>query len=84
MIYNKIFSKTIFILLIVIASYALYTLTQTERTLAACSTALPTNRGQVTSTVNASTGGNFRVWSRIKAPDNTNNSFKLQIDDVLC
>lgn len=50
---------------------------------AACS-ALPTDRGTVTATVNVQTAGTYRVWSRIKAPDTTNNSYLMQIDDTTC
>ncbi|MGB4759462.1 MAG: Ig-like domain-containing protein [Candidatus Saccharimonadales bacterium] len=50
---------------------------------AACS-ALPTDRGTVTATVNIQTAGTYRVWSRIKAPDSTNNSYLMQIDDTTC
>lgn len=47
-----------------------------------CTTTPPTNTGRVTLTADTTTtGGNtYRVWSRIKAPDTTNNSFYLQVD----
>lgn len=50
---------------------------------AACA-ALPTDRGQVTSTVSVPTAGTYRVWSRIKTANTANNSFYLQIDDTTC
>lgn len=39
-----------------------------------------TTYGQVKQSVSVSTAGTYRVWSRIKAPDTTNNSYYLQID----
>lgn len=50
---------------------------------AACAT-LPTDKGVVTQTVNVSTTGTYKVWSRIMAPDTTNNSYYLEIDDTTC
>lgn len=50
---------------------------------AACS-ALPTDRGQVTSTVSVPAAGTYRVWSRIKTANSANNSYYLQIDDTTC
>ena len=50
---------------------------------AACS-AQNTDRGKLTSTFSVPTDGSYRVWSRIKAPDATNNSFILQVDDYIC
>lgn len=48
---------------------------------AAClSTAPPTTYGKVTQSVNVVTAGTYRVWSRIKAPDTTNNSYYFQVD----
>ena len=44
-----------------------------------CAYTPPTNTGRVTLTA-TTTAGTYRVWSRIKAPDTTNNSFYLQID----
>jgi hypothetical protein len=51
--------------------------------LAACP-ALPTDKGMVTQTVNIASAGTYRVWSRIMAPDTTNNSYYLEIDDTTC
>ncbi len=51
---------------------------------AACS-AQDTSRGTVTSSFTVATAGTYRVWSRIKAPDTTNNSYILEIDGAaLC
>ena len=50
---------------------------------AACS-ALPTDRGNVTATVNIQTTGTYSVWSRIKTDTPANNSFYMQIDDTMC
>jgi hypothetical protein len=40
-----------------------------------------TTYGQVTQSINVTTAGTYRVWSRIKAPDTTNNSYYFQIDN---
>lgn len=45
-----------------------------------CTAAAVTTYGQGTLSVNFPVAGTFRVWSRIKAPDATNNSYQLQID----
>jgi hypothetical protein len=50
---------------------------------AACS-ALPTDKGTVTSTVDIASAGTYRVWSRIMAPDTTNNAFLMQVDQTYC
>ena len=39
-----------------------------------------TTYGQVTQSVSVTTAGSYRVWSRIKAPDTTSNSYYLQVD----
>jgi hypothetical protein len=48
----------------------------------ACSTPLPTTLpyGKVTQSINVTTAGTYRVWSRIKASSATNNSYYLQVD----
>jgi hypothetical protein len=50
---------------------------------AACS-ALPTDKGTDTLTINAPTTASYRVWSRLMAPDTTNNSFLMQVDQTYC
>lgn len=50
---------------------------------AACA-AQDTSRGQVTSNFSVPTNGTYRVWSRIQAPDSTNNSYILEIDGTTC
>lgn len=55
------------------------------RAAAAClTTAPPTTYGQVTQSINVTTAGTYRVWSRIKAPDTTNNSYYFQVDSGGC
>jgi hypothetical protein len=57
----------------------------TGKASAAClATAPPTTYGQVKQTVNVATAGTYRVWSRIKAPDTTNNSYYFQTDTGAC
>ena len=50
---------------------------------AACP-ALPTDKGTATMTVSVPSNGTYRVWSRLMAPDTTNNSYYLEIDDTTC
>ena len=50
---------------------------------AACP-ALPTDNGTVTSTVTVPADGSYRVWSRIMAPNSTDNSYYLEIDNTTC
>lgn len=52
---------------------------------AAClATAPPTTYGQVKQTINVVTAGTYRVWSRIKAPNTTANSYYFQTDAGAC
>ncbi len=44
------------------------------------SCSVPTTLGVVTQTVSVPAGSTYHVWSRIMAPDTTNNSYYLQID----
>lgn len=43
-----------------------------------------TDYGTATQVLNIETAGNYRVWSRIKAPDTSNNSYLLEIDGATC
>lgn len=47
---------------------------------AACSNTPDSSMGTVTQSISIATTGTYRVWSRIMAPDTTNNSYYLQID----
>lgn len=47
-------------------------------------TAPSTDYGTVTSTVSITGSGTYRVWTRIAAPDSTNNTVKLEIDGSQC
>jgi chitodextrinase len=49
---------------------------------AGCTT--PTNYGTVTKTISVPTSGTYKIWSRIMAPDTTNNSYSLDIDNSSC
>ncbi len=56
---------------------------QSGRAAAACA-AQDTSRGQVSASFSIPLTGSYRVWSRIKAPDSTNNSYILEIDGTTC
>lgn len=43
--------------------------------------AVPTTYGSVTTSMNLVSSGKYRIWSRIKAPDNTNNSYYIVVDN---
>jgi len=47
----------------------------------ACTVTPPTNTGRVTLSADT-TAGTYRIWSRMKAADPTNNSFYIQIDST--
>lgn len=60
-----------------------FSLISPSKALATC--AAPTiDYGTATQTINVSTSGTYRVWSRIMAPDTTNNSFLLEVDGGTC
>jgi len=64
-----------------------YVFRTTDQTAYAACSALPTDRGTVTATVNIPTTGTYRVWSRIKAPDTLNKTFLMQMSqngDAYC
>lgn len=49
---------------------------------AACPT-LDTSNGTATQSITITQAGTYTIWSRIKAPDSTNNSYYLEIDDAI-
>jgi hypothetical protein len=58
---------------------------QSNQVLAAACTAPATDYGQVSGlSVNIDTAGTYRIWSRIAAPDTTNNTYLLEIDGNTC
>lgn len=70
-------------LILLVFTLLIFAVSQTGNVSAqTCTTTPPTTTGRVTlSADTTTTGGNtYRVWSRIKAPDTTNNSFYLQVD----
>ena len=54
------------------------------KVLAAACTAPSTNYGSVSSSVSIPASATYRVWSRVMAPDTTNNSYLLEIDGNQC
>lgn len=53
---------------------------QSSAVSAACANTPDPSLGTVTQSITAATAGTYRVWSRIMAPDTTNNSYYLQVD----
>lgn len=82
-VYSKSLQVSMFftVALLFITVFALVSLP--SKASAACA-AQDTSRGTVTSTVTVATAGTYRVWSRILAPDTTNNSYILEIDGSTC
>jgi hypothetical protein len=69
--------------LAVFVLFAFVFMSHSKSAQAAC-TALPTTYGDATQTINIPSDGTYRVWSRIMAPDTTNNSYYLEIDGTTC
>lgn len=61
----------------------LYSIVHAQTAQAAC-TALPDTYGRATTTVTVPQAGNYRVWSRIMAPNTTANSYYLEVDGSSC
>jgi hypothetical protein len=59
----------------------LYGLNSLQHAVAACP-AVTSTLGTATATVNVTNAGTYKVWSRIMAPDTTNNSYTLQVDSA--
>jgi chitodextrinase len=55
-----------------------------ERAFAAACTAPSTDYGTVTSSVSIASAATYRVWSRVLAPDTSNNTYLLEIDGSGC
>ncbi len=51
---------------------------------AAACTVPSTDFGTATATIKVDTAGTYQVWSRMQAPDATNNSFLLEVDGTTC
>lgn len=68
------------LLLLIVVTIAVLSLVSTGQTNAqTCSVIPPTNTGTVTLST-TTTAGTYRVWSRMKAADSSNNSYYLKID----
>lgn len=80
------FSKTLIAAVTVFASLAVGFVQSPAASAQTCgtTTAPATTLGQVTQTVNVTTAGSYRVWSRIKAPNATANSYYLQFGAAGC
>jgi Bacterial Ig domain len=75
-----------YIVFLIAASCTAYALVRMPNVDAACA-ALPEPYGKVTiSNIEIKSGqeGTYRIWTRMMAPDSSNNSYYLQIDDSTC
>ncbi|HEX8390042.1 MAG TPA: Ig-like domain-containing protein, partial [Candidatus Saccharimonadales bacterium] len=68
---------------VVMAATSLAVLPDAPKASAACA-AQPTTYGRSTATVNVPTAGTYRVWSRIKVPSTSANSYTLEVDGTVC
>jgi hypothetical protein len=80
---NTLQRSKLLLLTAIISISCVLGLLPTGQAAAACA-ALPTDKGVDTVSTSVPTDGTYRVWSRIMAPDTTNNSFLLQIDNTTC
>lgn len=86
MISKKLLSKTVYIsvaFLMLAASSVANILHVAPASAAAC-TPPGTDYGTVTFTTTISSAGTYRVWTRMAAPNSTDNSFLLDIDSTTC
>ncbi len=79
---NKL-AKFLFLPLAVIAIGVVVINSRTQQAEAVCTQAQP-GAGTVTTTVNVPTAGTYRVWSRMMAGSNQNNSYFLEINNDPC
>lgn len=77
---KKITSIFLFITLLIVG-FTFYT--AKEVSAAAC-TAPSTDYGKATATVGVGSSATYRIWSRMYAPDTTNNSYLLEVDGNTC
>lgn len=80
-------SKWSVVALVTIFSFAaasLMTTTMPRLASAAACTAPTTDYGTVTLSISVPATGTYRVWSRMAAPDTTNNTYLLEIDGTTC
>ncbi len=77
--------KNLLIRLVLVVVLVLVTtvVLRTQTADAACA-AQPTTYGKATVTVTVPQTTNYRVWSRIMAPNTTANSYTLEVDDTTC
>lgn len=82
---NVLTLHSLFIRLLLASALLLITVfvVRTETAAAACATQ-PNTYGRATMTVTVPQTGNYRVWSRIMAPNTTANSYTLEVDDTTC
>lgn len=71
-------------LFVVIAALIAATTLQPAVTHAAACTPPGTDYGTVTFTANISSAGSYRIWTRMAAPNSTNNNYLLDIDSATC
>lgn len=73
--------KTLFV---AIAALIAATSLQPTATHAAACTPPGTDYGTVTFTANISSAGTYRIWTRMSAPNSTDNNYLLDIDNATC
>lgn len=74
--------KSIYFLAVPLLSVSFIFLNMQVAHAAACTP--PSDYGRATATVNVSNSTTYRIWSRMYAPDATNNSYLLEVDGNTC
>jgi len=68
----------------VVVAFSAWLLVSPMRVQAAACAAPSSDLGTATLTVSVPASGSYRVWSRVMAPDTTNNSYSLEVDGTNC
>lgn len=81
---QKTLIKTPLIVLLILALNVAFIGSPSRVSAQTACTALPSDKGQATSDINAPSAGTYYVWVRMMAPDTVNNSVYLQVNNTLC
>ncbi|MEK7572069.1 MAG: dockerin type I domain-containing protein [Patescibacteria group bacterium] len=77
---NKLQTTALFIILFIIGVFSVKTLAFAQATPTPACSVTPTSTNTVTMTISVPETQTYTVWSRMLAPDSSNNAFYLQID----
>jgi chitodextrinase len=77
-------TKISLLLLATTLAFSVWFIASPMRVSAAACPAPTTDLGSTTMTVSVPVAGNYRIWSRVMAPDTSNNSYSLEVDGTTC